>query len=135
MSEQTTTEIVRLEEKLETKIDALAEINSESNKQVVECLKHLISLQEKQLHTDKEIESLKASDEKNALNIEKQSEKITKLDKDMALSNQAAKSMESTAKEIKDTLKTGAWKLIGFTVGVIALIVSVIVTVAVALIK
>lgn len=131
MSTESNLEIIRLE----NKIDSLAETNSESNKQVVECLKHLISLQEKQLHTDKEIESLKASDEKNAANIEKQSEKITKLDKDMALSNQAAKSMQNTANEIKDTLKTGAWKLIGFTVGVIALIVTVVASVAVAFIK
>ncbi len=42
---------------------------------------------------------------------------------------------EWSLKEIKDTLKTGTWKLLGFTVGVIGLIVSIIVTVAVTLIK
>ena len=101
---------------------------TENISQVAKCLETLISLVEKDKHKERRIDELEET-------TKSQSEKIAELDKGQALNEQAAKSMQSTAEEIKDTLKTGTWKLIGFTVGVIGLIVSVIVTVAVTLIK
>ncbi|MCP4989828.1 MAG: hypothetical protein GY928_28355 [Colwellia sp.] len=101
---------------------------TENISQVAKCLETLISLVEKDKNKEKRIDDLEET-------VKAQNKQLSELDKDQALSQQAAKNMESTAKEIKDTLKTGTWKLIGFTVGVIGLIVSIIVTVAVTLIK
>lgn len=101
---------------------------TENISQVAKCLETLISLVEKDKNKERRIDDLEET-------VKAQNKQLSELDKDQALSQQAAKNMESTAKEIKDTLKTGTWKLIGFTVGVIGLIVSIIATVAVTLIK
>ena len=101
---------------------------TENISQVAKCLETLISLVEKDKNKERRIDDLEET-------VKAQNKQLSELDKDQALSQQAAKNMQSTAKEIKDTLKTGTWKLIGFTVGVIGFIVSITATVAVNLIK
>lgn len=101
---------------------------TENISQVARCLETLITLVEKDKHTERRIADLEGSDKVKTEHIAKlatdNAEKYAALDKQIALNTQASENVQVVASEIRETIKTGGWKLIGFTVGVISLIVT-----------
>ena len=91
---------------------------TENISQVAKCLETLISLVEKDKQKERRIDELEET-------AKSQSEKIAELDKGQALNEQAAKSVQDTANDIKDLITTAGWKFIGGIFAFMALMFTI----------